>query len=78
MEFDIETIDGLTLSVLAQVARYVDEGTYDTPPHYEYEVEDLEVTITDKYGSSVIVPVELLSKNLRDSINNIIDNRVWD
>jgi len=77
MEFDIE-YEGLTLSVLAQVACYVDEGTYDTPPHYEYEVEDLEVSITDKYGSSVIVPVELLSKDLRDRINNIIDSRVWD
>lgn len=77
MEFDIE-YEGLTLSVLAQVACYVDEGTYDTPPYYEYEVEDLEVSITDKHGSSVIVPVELLSKNLRDSINNIIDGKVWD
>lgn len=77
MEFDIE-YEGLTLSVLAQVARYVDEGTYDTPPHYEHEVEDLEVSITDKYGSSLIVPVELLSKDLRDRINNIIDSRVWD
>jgi hypothetical protein len=56
----------------------VDEGTYDTPPHYEYEVEDLEVGITDKYGSSVIVPVELLSRDLRDRIDNIIDSKVWD
>lgn len=77
MEFEIE-YEGLTLSVLAQVARYVDEGTYDTPPHYEYEVEDLEVSITDKYGNTIVVPTELLSKNLRDRIDNIIDGKVWD
>jgi len=77
MEFEIE-YEGLTLSVLAQVARYVDEGTYDTPPYYEYEVEDLEVSITDKYGNTIVVPTELLSKNLRDRIDNIIDGKVWD
>ena len=72
MEFELEYKDN-TLNVVATVAVYRDEGTYDTPPYTEHEVEDLEVSMYDHEGNLVYLPTELLSKELRDSIDKIIN-----
>jgi len=39
-------------------------------------VEDLEVSMYDHEGNLVYLPIELLSKELRDSIDKIINDRV--
>jgi hypothetical protein len=75
MEFELEYKDN-TLNVVAEVAVYRDEGTYDTPPYTEHEVLNLEVSMYDHEGSLVYLPTELLAKELRDKIDNAINDRV--
>ncbi len=78
MEFELD-YNGKTLYVLAQVAVYRDEGTYDTPPLIEHEVEDLEVSMYDNEDNLVYLPTELLSKELRNEIDKKIDGKItWD
>jgi hypothetical protein len=75
MEFELEYKDN-TLNVVAEVAVYRDEGTYDTPPYTEHEVLDLEVSMYDHEDNLVYLPTELLDKELRDEIDNAINDRV--
>jgi hypothetical protein len=75
MEFELEYKDN-TLNVVAEVAVYRDEGTYDTPPNTEHEVLDLEVSMYDHEDNLVYLPTELLDKELRDEIDNAINDRV--
>jgi hypothetical protein len=75
MEFELEYKDN-TLNVVAEVAVYRDEGTYDTPPYTEHEVLDLEVSMYDHEDNLVYLPTELLDKELRDEIDNAINYRV--
>ena len=75
MEFELEYKDN-TLNVVAEVAVYRDEGTYDTPPYTEHEVLDMEVSMYDHEDNLVYLPTELLDKELRDEIDNAINDRV--
>ena len=75
MEFELEYQDN-TLNVVADVAVYRDDGTYDTPPYTEHEVMDIEVSMYDHEDNLVYLPVELLAKELRNKIDEYINRRI--
>ena len=77
MEFDLEYGD-LSVEVVADVERWCDEGTYDTPPHYEYEVRRLDIQVTDEHGKEV-KPLTLQQEiEIFSMCHKYIEARVWD
>lgn len=74
-QIDIEVGD-LTYEILYTATIYGDEGTYDTPPYYEWEFEIDEITRHGEYGSGQDVFFSELPEEHQDIIWDTIDNKI--
>lgn len=72
---DIEVGD-LTYEILYTATIYADEGTYDTPPYYEWEFEIDEITRHGEYGNGQDVFFSELPEQHQDIIWDTIDNKI--
>lgn len=74
-QIDIEVGD-LTYEILYTATIYGDEGTYDTPPYFEWEFEIDEITRHGEYGGGQDVFFSELPEEHQDIIWDTIDNKI--
>lgn len=69
-------IDEVTYEVLYTASIYGDEGTYDTPPYYEWEWEIDEIILHGEYGDGQDVFLSDLPQEHQDEINDCINEKI--
>lgn len=74
-QIEIE-VEDLTYEILYTATIYGDEGTYDTPPYYEWEFEIDEITCHGEYGPGQEVLLSDLPEWKQDIITDTIDTQI--